>query len=314
MGFFSEATAMADFTPPEGYVEGDFLSDFMCSRRSKRRQKYRHQKKKYDPTPFLSLPRSQRRDMTASLGWRIQSDPNGRGIFHTHGILPGSREWPLLDEAGQRNVSLWASFLFLSSAPLRQGRFFNATAYSVLHQAVDKLEELAEEAVVAQVQEEEKPLLECREFFQTYADGSVSTLSAPAAGLPSLGGLTKAGAQAAWLREHWEKLEELVSIAPTAELDFSYGHGIGVRFVVDQPWVDTETIPEIIEAFRQRGEQGYLDPPADLARYAKPLRELLESTLWRWDNAQAQAEGKPGPEPSDAVRRLYDFRSQAIRW
>lgn len=305
---------MAEFTPPEGYIEGDFWDDFIGSRRSKRLQKYRHQKKKYDPEPFLSLPCPRRRDMTASLGWRIQSDPNGRGIFHTHGILPGSREWPLLDEAGQRNVSLWASFLFLSSAPLRQGRFFNATAYSVLHQAVEKLEELAEEAVLAQVPDQEKSLLEPRQFFQTYANGSISTLSAPDEGIPSLGGLTRAGAQAAWLRERWEKLEELVSIAPEAALDFSYGHGIGVRFVVDQPYVDTETIPLIIQAFRERGEQGYVDPPVDLKRYAKPLRELLEPTLWRWDSTQARAEGNPEPKPSDAVLRLYDFRSQAIRW
>lgn len=306
---------MNEFVPPEGFVEGDFLGDYRSSRKAKRRAKYRHHRRhEFEPIPFLDLPRVKRRDKAASLNWRIRSDPNGRGVFTTHEILPGSREWPLLDAQGHRNISLWASFLFMSQAPLREGRFFNATAHSVLYKAFEQLEDQAEAAVLTRVPDTEKALLERRHFFQDHPDGSVSMVSAPASGLPSLGGLTRAGAQAAWLRERWDDLEDLVHIQPGVALDFSYGHGIGVSFVVDQPWVDTETIPGIVEQFRQRGEQEYTEQAVDLKKYAQPLRELMETLLWRWDHEQADAEGAPAPEASDAVRRLYHFKSQAIRF
>lgn len=306
---------MVDFSPPDGFIEGDFLKNYRASRQAKRSAKYAHHRRKdFKPTPFLDLPRTQRRDLAASLNWRIRSDPNGQGVFTTHGILPGSREYPLFDEHGQRNISVWANFLFMAKAPLREGKFFNAMATSVLREAVERLEDLAEEAITERLSEEDKPNSGRRSFFQERSDGSTVTVLAPSVGLPSLDGLTKSGAQAAWLRERWDRLEELVSIQPHVELDFSYGHGIGVDFLVDMPFVDTETIPTLIKQFHQDGESARLEPPVDLTKYAQPLRDLMETVLWRWDADQARAEGSPEPDASPTVQRLYDFRSQGVRW
>lgn len=275
-----------------------------------------HRRKWYEPTPFLDLPRSKRRDMAASMGWRIQSNPNGGGLFVTNQILPGDRERPLFDLSGHRDLSLWAHFYFKSQRPLRDGVFFYATANTVTKVAVEALLKLAEDHVNGLLTEEErKPNLDLFRY-KRLPNGNWQqrqTLAYPT--FESLGGLTKDGAKAVWLRQHWHELESLVSLSPVAGLDYSYPRGIRVEFVVDLDTVDRQTIPVIIERFRQKGEQGYIDEPVDLTRYGKRLRELLEVHLWHMDRIQTQAEGKPGPEqPREEVVRVADYQSQPIRW
>lgn len=300
------------FQPPDGFRLWTLLEDFEA-RGSKERKATARRIRLNAVVPFMTLPRSRRRDLTASLAWRIRTDPNGAGVFRTRSILPGSREWPLFDENGQRELNFHADFRFLSQRPLREGVFFNAWARTATMIAAQEIENLADETIEAQIAPDDAARAEHRIYAQSQPDGGMVTIYAPDAPLDSLGGLTAAGAKAAWLRARWDVLESLVTVHPHAALDYGYARGIGLHVVTDLPTVDTETLPRIIARFRDAGEQAYRDGPMDLAAQGGTLRHLLETTLYHWDLRQAESEGAAQPEPSETVRRLGNYQSLGIR-
>ena len=272
-------------------------------------------RKRFEPTPFLDQPRTQRRDRAASMNWRIATDPNGRGLFTTHQILPGSRELPLVDGDGLPNLNFWANFHFASVRPLREGRLFYATAKTLTYQAVNDLLEMAEAHVEQQLTPVDRRNQQPRYSYTPLKDGGVEMTSTAHPRLESLGGLTVGGAKAAWLRQHWDDLESLVTLCPSAVFHPDYSQGIGVHFLVDLDTIDCDTIPAIIERFRRGGEQAYEDPAVSLKKYGSRLREILEVHLWHFDAQQAEAEGRDRPAPPrEAVCRLADYQSQGIRW
>lgn len=309
-----------NFQLPEGYEEDDFFSflDKKPSRRSKRRVKYARQLRK-NRVPFGQRPAKVRRAKTVSLAWRIRSDANGRGVFYSRDILPGSREWPFED--GKTHHHAWANFVFLSRRPRREGVIYNAYAITALEKAAQEIEEKAGLVVEEQISEEDKALGRERVYSKRLPDGGVSMVFAPHRGLPSLGGLTKEGAKAKWLRENWEKLSELVEVRTKVELDPEYVYGLGVHLVVGQTSVDCQSIPQIIEDFLDRydasvdlnkrlSEQGGV---VDLSEIIDLLRVRMRATLWRWDYTQATAEGREMDKPDEELWPYFDTHSNAVR-
>ena len=271
-------------------------------------------RKRFEPTPFLDQPRTVRRDKAASKNWRIRTDPNGQGLFTTHQILPGSRELPLIDQDGAPNLNFWANFHFASTRPLREGRLFYATAQTVTKQAVDDLLEMTEQQVLAKLSPADRRNRHARYSFTPKKDGWLEMNSTAAPLLDSLGGLSMGGAKAAWLRQHWDTLETLVTLQPHARFDLAYSQGIGVLFLVDEDSLDCQTIPALIERFRRGGEQPYEDPIVDLKKHGHRLRQLLGIHLWRFDAQQAEAEGREPPELADELVKLWNYESHGIRW
>lgn len=307
---------MADFTPPEGFTQEDDpwssldLSEALLSGAVRRRLKRR---RRQAFVPFQDRPRSQRRSETASVGWRIRNDPNGKGVFTTSVILPGSREYPLYNDQGERELNFWASFLFRSTQPLRAGVFYNATVTSVIQVAVETILEMAEEAVEANMTPEDAKRSR-RTVFQKKTKHGTEMILAPEQPLESLGGLTESGAQAQWVREHWDRFTTLVAVHPKVEFVPGYENGFGLNLVTDLATVDTETIPTIVARFQQRGEIEHTDAAVDLTPHIPTIHRLLETHLWSWDGEEAKARGQEKPEPSLSVQQLYHYRSHGLRW
>lgn len=302
---------MDTFQPPEGFTEDSLFSrraDKPVPRWLKRRRKYRHQQKN---VVFEKLPRPYRRAKAVSLRWQIRTDPNGQGVYTTHDILPGSRDWPA-HEDGTLAPSYWADLYFMSARPIREGRFYNAVATSVVMVAVREIEDLAEAAIKAQLSEEDREASRLRAFSRPSKSGS-EMIFATRVGLSSLGGLTRQGAQAQWLRDRWDQLATLVEVRPSAEFLPDYAYGIGLNLVSDQATVDTRTLPAIVQQFLARGEVAYTDEPVDLVLYLDAIRGLLGTILWRWDAHQARAEGREPEEPDEALHPYFHFESKPIR-
>lgn len=298
------------FQPPEGYVEDAlFRGELSDERWLKRRRKYRAQERK--PT-FLQLSRQVRRSRTVSLGWRIRTDPNGAGVFTSRDILPGSREWPG-EPPGAWAPHAWADFYFLSRKPKRCGLFYNAYAKTAWEQACGDIEEMAQAAVEAMMTPEDLEATRLRAFSKPRADGGSEMIFAPDRGADSLGGLTRQGAQAQWLRERWDQLATLVEVKTNAVLDTDYQHGVGLHLIVPDRSVDTRTIPLIIERFLDRGEVAFEDPAMDLSEQLDLVQARMQATLWRWDRRQAELEGKDMPEPDQALWPFFDTQSNALR-
>lgn len=306
----TEKMTQDTFQPPEGFVEDTFwYGGGGTPRWLKKSRKFAHQKKR--PT-FLELDRKTRRNLAVSMRWRIRTDPNGAGVFHTHDYLPGSKEWPG-DSSGQWAPHAWADFYFMSAKPISQGLFYNVYAKTSLEAAAEAIEEMAEEAVKAQMSEADRKATRLRSFSKENPGGGSTMVFAPDVGAESLGGLTRQGAQAKWLRERWEELHTLVQIKPKAEIEKDYQYGVGLHMIVPQISVDTRTIPEIIEQFIARGEVAYEDPAFDLSAHIDVLRLRLGATMWRWDNVQARAEGREMEEPAEELWPYFDTQSNAIR-
>lgn len=296
-----------DFTPPEGFTASDFLS------RSRLRPSQKRRLRRKEDTVFMAQPRRVRRNKAVSLGNRIKCDRAGLGVFTSHQILPGAPEWPQEEGAP---LCHWADFLFLSARPKREGIYFNAFAQTVPMVVAEKIKDMAEEAVAARLTPEDKEASKLRSFTKKLPgkNGGTEMVFAPHRALPSLGGLTVEGAQAAWLRDNWDKVATLVQVRPEALIKTDYCAGVGLEMIVAKSRLDIFIIKDIITEFLARGEAQYVDPPVDLVEYLPQIHALLESILWRWEAMQARSEGKEDPPlPGGDALRVYDFESAPIR-
>ena len=260
----------------------------------------------------MEKKRRLRASEAVALRWKIKTDPNGAGVFTTHDILPGSIEWPG-NPPGSWPPHAWADFYFMSNRPVREGIFYNAMARTALEAAGEAIEEMAEQVVDEMMSPKDREASKIRAFTRKIPSGGSEMVFAPDVGLESLGGLTKFGAQAQWLREQWDDLPDLVKIHPKAEIDNEYQFGIGLHIITAEISVDTLSLPRIIEKFLERGEQAYEDDPIELEPLLGLLNARLKAQLWQWDSRQARFEGKDPPELDNDLLGFFGTNTNAIR-
>lgn len=291
---------------PESFVS---LEERPLSRKAKRRAKYAHQRRH---TPWVEQKRSVRSSQTVSMRWRILTDPNGAGVFTTHDILPGSTEWPG-EPPGTWTPHAWADFFFLSRRPTADGVFYNAMALTALEEACEAIEEMAREAIAAQMSEEDRQASRIRMFTRRLSGGGREIRFPSDQGLESLGGLTRYGAMAQWLRERWKDLPGLAPVRPRAQIDREYAFGVGLHLTTAEISVDTLSLPRIIAEFLDRGEVPYEDDPVDLERHLDLLQARMRAALWRWDARQATFEGREIPDPDEDAINFLSTQTNAVR-
>lgn len=287
---------MSESAPPEGFVEFGLAR----SRASKRRRPRQHK-------VFDDLPLSARRNRAVALGWRIRCDRNGAGVFTSHDYLPGSIEWPV-SEGGQVH---WADVIFLSAAGPRTGRIFNATVHTLAMRLAESIEEVVENAIDEQLSPEDRDRARVRMFLRRIpGKNSSEMVFSPHPVLDSLGGMTVEGARAKWLREHWDRLDNLVRVGESAQFLPGFAFGTGLNLTTAQPNLTVEAVAAAIADFRARGETQY-EIPVDFQTQRATVEAMLRGKLWRWDCIQARATGAPDPASPDDV--LVGFESNAIR-
>lgn len=300
----------ANFSPPEGFVPDDFLSSGrVLSRRQKLRRKFCRQKQAY--TAFIHLPRRVRRSMTVAMGWRIKSDPNGRGVFHSRDVLPGSKEWPDVENTGKVQ---WADLYLLANTP-QPDRFFNVTLTTVSMTWAHAITEHVEAIIEGKLTAGERKRGRARPYVRPLPGGGSEMIFAPHCGLDSLDGLTISGAQAKWLREHWPELATLVRpVGESARLAKDYAFGVGLSLVTAEPTLSVDSIARAVAVFRERGEQDYEAPPEDFETHRASIEAMLKGSLWHWDASEARSRGEGRPaDPSEDVLLLMGHESNAIR-
>jgi hypothetical protein len=294
------------FTPPEGFVPDPLFSRRSEPSRHRKQRQRRQAQRRF--VPFTDLPRRERRDRTVALGWRIRSDANGAGVFTSHDILPGSREWP----ESKGGVAHWADVFFLA-----QGRqptaYFNATVETVAMVWANRLIELAETAIAAQMTAADEERSRPQAFSKRLPGGHSAMIFGPHTGLASLGGLTVEGAQAAWLRERWDARATLVSMGETARLEPGYRSGIGLTLITAEPNLTVSAVARAIAVYRSRGEGAYTAPPEDFATHQAAIEAIVLHRLWRWDCVQARVAGEPVPDQPEAALLGGGVEINAIR-
>lgn len=297
-------------TPPEGFSLDDLFEVGTWRVRSRKAKRRRPRPER---PAFLTLSRRKRRDLTVALAARIQSDPNGRGVFTSHDILPGSREW--LDPDGTSGVQ-WADAYFLSRQPRRFGRFYNATVQTTAMKVAEYLEHLVQEAIEAQV-EAAAPGTRTRSrvYSREIAGGGREMRFGAPPALECLGGLSVAGAQAAWLRARWDALETLATPALISEVrtDTSYAYGIGLHLTVPETRLTVERIVAAIERFWNQGEPEQASAPVAYDQVQSVVEQLLRVHLHHWDIQQAHCTGEEPPEWPEELVEIASFQSNAVR-
>jgi hypothetical protein len=268
--------------------------------RSSRERKAGNRRAKQQKRPhYGSLPRSVRRQAAVSLGWRIQTNPDGAGVFDSHQLLPrtmSARSAGMPEDA----ISHWADFKFLSTKPIREGLLYNAMAHTVASVVVGKMEDLAQEAVDALLTPDEKEQDRVKMWFGPRdKDGCRESRFSKHPTLAALGGATSFGYKADWLLRHSESLELVTALCPTrprARLDHEYAYGIGLDILTVEHSIDGESIPRIIAEFRRRGEQAYEDEPIDLAPHWFAIRAMLIGSAAIMARMDANTLDQPMPE------------------
>jgi hypothetical protein len=286
-----------EFQPPEGFSKDDLFDDEQPSRRTKRIRKYARQRNKRKD--FLLLPRPKRRKMTASIGWKIRSDANGRGMFTSHQVIPGSIDYPL--EPGEKGAG-WVDFYCRSNQPLRMGVFYNGYAKTVVMDVVDQMEKLAGQATKNLLSEEEKQRDRPRMFTKKIRIGS-EVIFAPSPCFEVLGGMTTRGFSGQWLIDHLDRIDQCIKVCPHARLKTDYAYGVGLEMLVASPGITVDSLAQEIEKFYARGEISYEDDPIDLTPYLPQAREHLEDSAWAMLRADARARNLPDPTPAHVIAR-----------
>lgn len=304
-----------DFELPEGFREGGPLSRLGPeTRQHKRWRKYAFRvRRRQEKQTWMKLRRRDRKDACARLSWKIQQQQGKDGLYWTHDILPGSRKWP--DPEGE-GVSLWADLHFLSRKRRHEGVLYNAVFDTVAKCAASQIVERCKQEVEAQLTEDELRWGGLRSFSRNLPGGGCEMRFAPRRRLAALGGLTVGGACAKWIRDRWDTLEDLVEVSSCASFDHDYQYGIGLHLVAppEVSRIDARTLPGLVQAFLDRGEVEYRDPPANLRVCGADLRRILSVHLYQWDCEQAKSEGIARPKPDPALSAWFGYQSQAIDW
>jgi len=250
------------------------------------------------------------------MGWRIRSDGQGRGLFHTYTALPGWR-WPA-DLTHADGVALQVRATVMAQGR-RPRHFYVLQVCTVADQWVQAIVDQAEEAVAAQIAPADQALARAaRVYFLDRPDGSAEVVSIPALPLPSLGERTVGGAKAAWLRAHWDTLAQQVNVATEVVIapvnPKARRAGVAVRLITAEPNLTVAAMARIIANFRAHGEAAQPPVPAPFEPHRPIVEAMLRAQLWRWDREEALAHDQVVAEPTDPqVRAAFGYASSPVR-
>lgn len=286
------------------------------------RRQFRHvrNRSKFGPMPkrewFINQKRSVRRRKAVALRWRIASDPNGGGVFHSHQFIPGSPAWiaEFGAEAAKRSATHWADIYFMSTRPIRDGIFYNTTIRTLADKVVADMEDEADEAVDALLSAEELKNAFTPPTFERIGNSKFSTMVfSKNPTFAALDGLTRYGAQARHLRNALETLpSRRVTISCKKQLEYAYG--VGLDMVSNAQGLTVNSIVHDIERFRAMGEQDF-EVETDITPHLSAIRGML---LFRIASLQRMdAHDRGVDEPAFDVASLSDeerthFHSDAV--
>lgn len=308
-------------TPPEGFEPSRMalLRRELATGRYKRQPKHPFRHRRAKRQLFMDLPRRERRAKVVAMKWKIAQDTEGHGVFTTHVVLPGSR---LLPDAADP-LQLVSSILFLPRTP-QPTWFYNARIETVAHRWASALIKHVEDTIQAQLSSEDRQRE--AEYIRTYSkrlpNGNSEMWFAPRQRFTSLGDRTEDGACAAWLREHWAALATLVpGVGPGAQFEENrkewpgpgVQHGRPVSLLTTEANLSVAGIVRALDAFAAHGEGAYQEAPVPFDTVRATVEALLRVRLWRWEDAEARAQGQERPaHPSPEDIALAD-NSCAIR-
>lgn len=305
---------MPDYTLPEGaYSFHERLLASFKSGKFHRVQRHRAKRSKKPPPAFVDLPQKARRARAVSLGWRIRSDGQGRGVFFDANALPGWR-WPENVEHHD-GVVLSTNVWFLGQGH-RPDMVYRAQVVSVAELFTQSVLDQAKAAVDAQVSTEDQAKKKRKRYHVPHERGSERMITLPAHRLPSLDGKTYEGAQAAWVRSHWDHLATVakastgVWVNPVGGPEESDNtRAIPLRIQTQEPNLSVDAMVRIIADFRAHGEAEQSEAPANFEPHRPIIEALLRAKLWQWDRVEAQARDEhPPAAPEDpAVMASFGY-------
>lgn len=208
----------------------------------------RRHTRKYPPYGTLSARR--RRDAFVRLRWKVIRDtPLYGGSFTSHQIL---------DEPGRPELfSHWFDFVF----PGEDGRtIWNAEIITATRDLWDEVGSIAWDRATALMTEGEQEE-EFRLDFEPVMHGGQKFYrqrSREPRRYPAFGNLT--------FRDYKDQLmariivEEPPAIHESFQADHSFRYGVGLKMIVDAPFIDRPVVERAIERFRAGGEADWTSP------------------------------------------------------
>lgn len=239
---------------------------------------------------FVNQKRRVRRTKTIAQRWRITQDRNGGGVFTSDQYIPGSPDW--VKEIGPINedspTTHWADIFFVSTRPVRDGVFYNATIVTIADHLKGELEEEAwNHADGLLSKEQQDNAWNFGKDFNDMKRGRHPTFK-------EFGGRTHYGAQSEYMKQVLATIEQRVAYVSCA-IDLEYCYGIGLNMVSDSPSLTMHSIIHDIERFQQMGERDF-KIPTDITPHLPAIRALLRSSIESFERLDARARNLPEPQ------------------
>lgn len=204
-------------------------------------------------TTYAERSRSQRWDAYVSLRWRIARDPNGRGIFTSHQVLPGGRydNGDAFITVPKDDASSWADITFLSRRRAGGGWFYNTTVRTAAMALADAAEGEMFDRVHDMLDEGERALAFQRPEF--VRRGRYYEMLPPPRPVLARYGMTVQGLYAEALDAIVR--EGTVEVTTGGHFEEDYVYGQGLTLTVDEDNLCIDTLARVARAFLDGGEQ-----------------------------------------------------------
>lgn len=239
---------------------------------------------------FFNQKRRVRRTKAISQRWRITQDRNGGGVFTTDQYIPGSPDWekafgPLNADSP---LTHWADIYFMSTRPIRDGVFYNATIVTIADHLKEELEEEAWEyadSLLSKDQQDEA---------WNFNGGFNGMRRSQHPTFEEFGGRTHYGAQSQYMQNALANIEQRTAyVSCTLNKEFCYG--VGLDMVSDSPSLTMHSIMQDIERFQQLGEKDF-KLATDITPHLPAIRALLRSSIESFERLDARSRNLPEPK------------------
>lgn len=238
---------------------------------------------------FVNQKRRVRRTKAIAQRWRITQDRNGGGVFTSDQYIPGSPDWtkafgPLTNDSPTTH---WADIYFMSTRPIRDGIFYNATIVTIADRLKEELEEEAWEYADGLLTEQQ------RNSAFVFGEG-LAALCNRHPTFKEFEGRTHYGAQSQYMQSVLANIEQR-PVYVSCKLDKKYCHGVGLYMTTDSESLTMHSIVQDIERFQQMGEKDF-KIPTDITPHVPAIRALLRSSIESFERLDARARGLPEPK------------------